>query len=176
MSDTTLTIYGTSDDLIEIEGAVTEEFNVLGEDTSLLTFGDGTALRVSYTHVGVWRITVAATGTAEVTIIPALEGGEDNYSDRATLTGDVPWIAHGNDFVAVKAAAAAEPDPMTVLTVRDDHGETLTVEPQKNGRGLIVAVTSAEGDYDLTVRVSPGQWRRLVSGGDALLSVSGVSP
>ena len=98
MSGTTgkLTIYGASDDLIEIEGVITEEFGVYLSDTEkhpgwLLAVSDGTLLRVKYG--GRWRITPVAKGRAEYRkVFEATDDDDDNYSDRVELEGEFAWV------------------------------------------------------------------------------------
>ncbi|MEU0078432.1 hypothetical protein ABZY58_11095 [Micromonospora tulbaghiae] len=91
-----LTVYGASDDLIVVAGDIREEFTLhhAGEDGDLLAFSDGTILRISLGHAGIWRIRPVVRGTAELTIEQAPEGDSSNYSDRATLSGAV-WVVHG---------------------------------------------------------------------------------
>ena len=93
-----VTVYGASDDLIEVDGDIVEEFtydqNQITEG-NLLAFSDGTVLRVVYSRSGVWRITTVASGTATVTVTQAPEDDDDNYSDRATVDGDVRWVVQG---------------------------------------------------------------------------------
>jgi hypothetical protein len=107
MADQTATVYGASDDLIEIEGGIYEEFTYRDDEGTgeLVAFGDGTVLRVTYTHDGVWRIAPVARGTATLSIVQAPEGDEHNYSDRATLTGDLRWAVHCTRFVRAKGGA-----------------------------------------------------------------------
>lgn len=88
-----VTIYGASDDLIEVEGDLIEEFNpAYDSEGTLLAFGDGTLLDVRYAHNGVWRITQRAAGSATFEKVEAPVDEEDNYSDRVTLTGDLRWV------------------------------------------------------------------------------------
>lgn len=103
---TTLTVYGASDDLIVVEGDINEEFYLgLSNGADLLAFSDGTLLRIVFTNVGdgVWRITPVAQGAAEVVIVQAPEDDDENYSDRATLTGDIAWVAHAINHANVSA-------------------------------------------------------------------------
>lgn len=64
-------IYGASDDLIELEGQITEEFNHCdnyGEHVmAILAFSDGTLLEVDYDKDGIWRIKTLAQGDAVIT-------------------------------------------------------------------------------------------------------------
>lgn len=99
-------VYGASDDLIEVEGDISEEFPYRGDDNpadrgDLFAFSDGTVLRITYTTTGVWRIATVAEGTCTLEITQAPEGDNDNYSDRARL-GDnsaVRWVVQGRDIV-----------------------------------------------------------------------------
>lgn len=94
----TITVYGASDDLIEVEGAIREEFNALSEDDgSLLAFSNGVVLRVVYGDAGVWRITPVC-GASRVNITLAPEDDEDNYSDRAVMEDDAAWVVFGKDI------------------------------------------------------------------------------
>jgi putative component of toxin-antitoxin plasmid stabilization module len=92
---TTITIYGASDDLIEVDGDIREEFTYLdrGNDGDLLACSDGTILRIEFGEV--WRITPVVHGSAALTIAQAPENDDKNYTDRATLTGDIVWVVQG---------------------------------------------------------------------------------
>ena len=104
-----VTIYGSSDDLIEVEGDITEEFSypLSAEEGNgaLLVFSEGTVLRVRYDDNGVWRINVVTTGTNFVGHVQAPEDDEDNYSDRVTLSGPSPlrWVVLGTEIAMAKA-------------------------------------------------------------------------
>ncbi|WP_326564540.1 hypothetical protein [Micromonospora peucetia] len=92
-----ITIYGASDDLIEIDGDISEEFtlhNDAPEVGDLLAISDGTILRIAFTPHGIWRIMPLVRGPGLLTIEQAAEGEESNYSDRATLSGAV-WVVQG---------------------------------------------------------------------------------
>lgn len=91
-----ITIYGVSDDLIEIQGDIREEFGYHSdEDGDLLAISDGTVLRIKYDSDGVWRITPVTKGANLVTIEQAPANDEDNYSDKATVAGIVAWVVQG---------------------------------------------------------------------------------
>lgn len=96
---TEIIIYGSSDDLIEIEGDINEEFGFASyqddRDTAYLTFSDGTVLCVFYDDGGIWRITRRAKGTAEYKKEEATNPNTD-YSDRVTLKGNVDWVVFGS--------------------------------------------------------------------------------
>jgi hypothetical protein len=99
----TITIYGASDDLIEVGGDIREEFNPDG-DSALMACSEGTILRVTFDHNGVWRITPVVHGSAALTIAQAPESDDRNYTDRATLTGDIAWVVHGIAWAGRKDA------------------------------------------------------------------------
>jgi hypothetical protein len=108
---TTVTVRGASDDLIEVDGAIREEFlyRDLREDQDhgdLLAFSDGTILRVVYTPAGVWRISSVTNGTGSLVVEHAPENDERNYSDRATLGGDIAWVVQGTGYAAAKKPTA----------------------------------------------------------------------
>jgi hypothetical protein len=95
-----ITVYGASDDLIEVEGDISEEFNYTGinsrpedDEGDLLAFSDGTVLRIKFDHVrGGWRITPVVRGASNPVIEQAAEDEED-ATDKATL--DAAWVVHG---------------------------------------------------------------------------------
>jgi len=89
-----LDIYGASDDLIEVEGDIREEFNPNDdEDKNYLGFSDGTVLKITFDNDGMWRIVPVVRGTAELTIIQADDDGSS--SDHAHLWGDLSWVLYG---------------------------------------------------------------------------------
>ena len=95
-----LRVYGSSDDLIEIDGDINEEFVYDGEG-GFLAFSDGTLLAVEYSDTGIWRFGPLNHGSAEYANDAATEddGHRDNYlpaySDIVTLQGDFLWVVYG---------------------------------------------------------------------------------
>lgn len=87
-----VTIYGASDDLIEVDGDLSEEFSLPGDDKAILAFGDGSVLAVNYDEFGVWRIHRILTGSALYEHDEDPGNDESRYSDRVTLTGDLRWV------------------------------------------------------------------------------------
>lgn len=98
----TVTVYGASDDLIEIEGDIREEISPNDEDPAKLAFSDGTVLSVEYDSDGCWRVNRVAEGSATMHKVEAEGPDSDNYSDRVTLTGDIKWVIAGNWMRRVK--------------------------------------------------------------------------
>lgn len=105
-------IYGASDDLIEVDGDIYEDFNPSHDDeASYLAFADGTVIRVTYD--GQWHISRLAEGAAEYAhdAATSIDGeprkdGSPSYSDRVTLTGlgDLPiaWVVFGTSYAEAK--------------------------------------------------------------------------
>lgn len=98
-----ITLYGASDDCIEIEGDVNEEWSAYGsKDGDLIAFSDGTLLRIRYTDEGdgIWRITPVHVPTPEIlTITPAPLNDPRRYTDRAELrTNDIDWVIRGSEM------------------------------------------------------------------------------
>lgn len=97
-----LTVYGASDDLIEIEGDISDEFTYDHDEPNFLAFSDGTLIEATYTQSGRWAISVLANGDASSTKEDALsdEGrrndGRPAYSDVVTLVGPVTWVVFGH--------------------------------------------------------------------------------
>lgn len=90
-----VTIYGASDDLIEVEGDVPgcDEYN--GENATLLLVGDEGALRVTvrFDEDGNWMVGVAPRDedTRMLSVIisqqPRMDGEGFGYSARAVVSG-----------------------------------------------------------------------------------------
>lgn len=82
-----VTIYGASDDLVEVEGDLSNEFN--GDDVTLI-FGDGTHVRAEYGRSGLWRLNRTQAGSAAYEhVFTATDSDSDAYSDRVTLDGNL---------------------------------------------------------------------------------------
>lgn len=110
-----VTVYGASDDLIEIEGDLSEEFNPDSDDQGTwLIFGEGTILAIRYDEFGIWRITQPHAGTGSFVKQEALgdegqrEDGKPAYSDVVEVTGDLKWViaAEKMTFHQIRPAAA----------------------------------------------------------------------
>lgn len=97
-----ITVYGASDDLIEIDGDIYEEFGHYSSsddgEPALLAFSDGTVLRVVHDHEGIWRITPVVQGSATLTHVFGQDDRE--HTDKATLDGDVRWVVYGSQMAA----------------------------------------------------------------------------
>ena len=79
-----ITIYGASDDMVEVEGEISEEFNPRKfDEPSYITTSDGTFLRITYD--GLWNITVLKAGEGTHIEHRKATDEENDYSDRVTL-------------------------------------------------------------------------------------------
>jgi hypothetical protein len=96
----TVTIYGHSDDLIEIEGDLRDEIWDENAGSTKLGFSDGTVLTVEYDSEGFWRVNRVHVGTARYEKTEATDPDGD-YSDRVTLTGDLKWMVAGKDLNSI---------------------------------------------------------------------------
>lgn len=99
-----ITITGASDDLIEVDGDICEEFAISSEDAAdgvVLAISDGTLLNVFYDDDGIWRITRAFMGSAAYSHQHGLRGvngilGGDSH-DVVTLEGEIRWVVMGSE-------------------------------------------------------------------------------
>lgn len=85
-----LKVYGASDDLIELEGDIEEEFNLpYDENRVFLVVSDGTILEVRYTTEGLWKIDQFVAGRCkfEKEVI-ATDPDSRDYSDVVVLDRD----------------------------------------------------------------------------------------
>lgn len=96
-----LKIYGSSDDCIEIEGDINDEFYAVNDEPTLLGFSDGTVLEIEYNSDGIWRIAPVYKGSATYNKeFEATNSDSDDYSDVVTLTSSDPnlkwWVMCNN--------------------------------------------------------------------------------
>jgi hypothetical protein len=87
-------ISGGSDDLIEIEGDIGEEFYA-HQDGDFLSFSDGTLLKIIYTEDGCWRISVIQMNAKIIERFEATDSDSEEYSDKLTIEGDFNWVICG---------------------------------------------------------------------------------
>lgn len=99
-------IYGASDDLIEIEGAISDEVNVYLKDNEKVNFSasDGTKGKISYDDEGRWRIEVLDAGSKCRTKIAAVGEDAEHIGDAAGCTSysDVLILEEGIEWVKIK--------------------------------------------------------------------------
>lgn len=90
-----VTVHGASDDLIEIEGCITEEFGAWKCEGKSLAFSDGTVISVRYTDEGCWEFRRVEVGTATF-FHETHDNDRTTYTDRVKLTGeDLRWCVFG---------------------------------------------------------------------------------
>lgn len=90
----TTTITGCSDDLIEIEGDINEEFVAPGWsddfEEGVITCSDGTALRFTYGKGGRWRFFPIVMGSLFVRVDQGNE--EDDTCDVVHFKDGLKWV------------------------------------------------------------------------------------
>jgi len=97
-------VYGASDDLIELEGDLSEEFNG-GEKPCLLIFSDGTVLTIKYgkEHLAVWAITLVNQGKLFGSVVYCTNEDAERYSDTAHFKDGLEWVYFVREWKYVKA-------------------------------------------------------------------------
>lgn len=95
-----LKISGHSDDIVCVEGDLTEEFYVVDDETLHVAVSEGTLLRVTYD--GMWNIRVLSNGLGTTIDHEPATDEDDNYSDIVTLTSErtVGWVVGGKGILA----------------------------------------------------------------------------
>lgn len=100
-------IYGSSDDLLEIEGSEYYE-NEIGccDSDVVVEFYDGTIIRCGYAKpdLAVWYINVVKEGTAPRDLLVCENENADPYSDVFTIASEVK-----SHFLLDKGAPLSEP-------------------------------------------------------------------
>ena len=122
-----VTVSGASDDLVEVDGDLSEEF---GGDEVTLVFGDGTHPLVRYAEDGCWRVSLVKQGTATYRhVFTATDSDSDNYSDRAELEGDlisVDMVRDHREIVRMLGSA-------NWRAISDDNAQALYALAKKAG-------------------------------------------
>lgn len=90
-------IYGSSDDLIEIEGDISEEFTLSGDESGYIGLSDGTLLSVVYGPDGDWLFSITK-GSGQVYPV----GYTHDYTETFETARPIEWILFGNQRVRVK--------------------------------------------------------------------------
>lgn len=102
-----LYVYGASDDLIEVAGDLSDEFN---GDVGVLTFSDGTELHVEYGNAGAtWTIGPKALGKFTITKHPAVS--EDDGPRR--VGGEFDGMSTYSEIVVLEALEGEFDGPIT---------------------------------------------------------------
>lgn len=89
-----LTVYGCSDDLLEIDGAPYPADEIGCFDSTIeVRFSDGTLIRAGYPKekAAIWWIEVLEKGTAPQTLIECTDEDAEIYSDIFEIDADYVW-------------------------------------------------------------------------------------
>ena len=86
-------IYGRSDDCIEVDGDIHDEYSAY-DGWKWLHFGDGTVVKIGYAMEDApkgkgWHIEVVAKGTAVATALPPEMEDDEHYTDVLQIEGDL---------------------------------------------------------------------------------------
>lgn len=89
----TVLVHGQSDDLIEVEGDLREEFSAY-DISKYLHFDNGTILKIGHDVVKDkgWHIEVVKLGDVELKYLDPIMHGDDHYSDQLKLIGDITRV------------------------------------------------------------------------------------
>jgi hypothetical protein len=91
-----ITITGYSDDLIEIDGDISEEWPApreVDEKGAYISISDGTLLKARYDDNGIWRFDRLVRGSC---LFHKTDGDvEADTFDVITLEGEIRWISLG---------------------------------------------------------------------------------
>jgi len=90
-----ITITGYSDDIVDVEGDISEEIYGL-EDGGFLAFSDGTLIQVDYDKNGVWQFYVMAKGNLYDNKVEGSVLMETN--DTVTFKSGILWIVSGKEL------------------------------------------------------------------------------
>lgn len=94
-----LKVYGASDDLIELEGDIEDEFGHYPHDDEpvYLAFSDGTVLKAIYDNDGIWRLNLVCKGN----LYQSKEDGSviDDTNDIVIFDTGIKWVVLGTKFV-----------------------------------------------------------------------------
>lgn len=93
--------YGASDDLLEIGGLLSDEWDIYGQDQTEVLLSNGVRFTMTYDENGVWRIKVLA-GHDKVTLDVLPTEGEAS-TGRYT---DYLWIHEVDDNATLRAHAS----------------------------------------------------------------------
>ena len=85
-----VTIYGYSDDLVEIENSQYKEDEIDCYDKAIrFYFVDGTIISICYAQGGVWKITHEAIGKAWYELTRCEDDDDDAYSDVFKIDSEI---------------------------------------------------------------------------------------
>lgn len=96
-------IYGASDDLIELEGDLYEEFyaNTDSDNKNYIAFSTGAVVTIEYDDDGIWKIRLINKGDG-VDISQCPPEQDEIYTDTAEIFGQVKWAVCGTEYAGKK--------------------------------------------------------------------------
>jgi hypothetical protein len=95
-------IYGASDDLIEIDGQISDEVDAYSASDEPIKFKTSQGTKGTFFYDGEWRVLITVEGPDFVKVVKSV--GDDNvhteentknvspYSDVVILEGDLKWV------------------------------------------------------------------------------------
>ncbi len=97
-----VTVYGASDDCVELEGDIYDEFYYEGQ-VGFIGLSDGTLLSIEYNSQGLWHVDVLKLGPGSSLTRRGISGedgtdadGMPAYSDIITIIGEIDWAVYGS--------------------------------------------------------------------------------
>lgn len=89
-------ITGASDDLIEVRGELYDEFNSFLCEKGIVSFSDGTLLRVKYDDDGIWRFETIFKGAL---FKERIEGEiEEDTNDEVYFHSGLKWCVFSDEM------------------------------------------------------------------------------
>lgn len=89
-------VTGASDDLIEIDGELQEEFNAYECSNETMAFSDGTLLRVDYAEDGIWRFKPIYKGDLFEKVING--SISDDTNDEVYFKDGLKWCVFSSEM------------------------------------------------------------------------------
>lgn len=102
-------LYGASDDLIELEGDISEELSG-GDKSALLIFSDGTVLTIKYgkEHLAIWAITLIKQGDLFGRIDFCSDEDAERYSDTAHFKDGLDGVYFIREWRHIRSESIAK--------------------------------------------------------------------
>lgn len=95
-------IYGASDDLIEIDGQISDEVDAYSASKEPVKFKTSLGTKGTILYNGEWKITITEEGSDFMRVVESVGDDDDHteddtknipsYSDVLILSGDLEWI------------------------------------------------------------------------------------
>lgn len=95
-------IYGASDDLIEIDGQISDEVDAYSASDEPVKFKTSLGTKGTIIYNGEWKITITEEGSDFMRVVESVGDDDDHteddtknipsYSDVLILSGDLEWV------------------------------------------------------------------------------------